>query len=99
MAMTILSQGLIYGLMRRPDFFDKLPEFSQMRTMTTKLDKAGMRCCVKRTIQYNIFAAFTTVLTSLSQPALARFKAYAGIDSLQCQWFNRVTGKYDIRVI
>lgn len=101
MALAILSQRLIDSLTRRPDFFERMPEFSAVRQKRELVDRQGAGCrgCKKRTLQYDMFGTFMNILLSLSPPAMMRFKAYSGVDSLQCQWLNRSTGKYEIRTI
>jgi hypothetical protein len=101
MGVAIVSQRMIADLLRRPDFFDRLPEFASVRPVQERLVKAGPGCrsCGKRVLQHDMFGEFLKTLMQLSPAGLARFKAYAGVDSIQCQWFNRVSGRYEIRVI
>ena len=101
MGMAILSQRFIDNLVRRPDFFERMPEFAMVRQKRELVDRQGTGCrgCKKRTLQHDMFGTFMNILLSLSPPAMVRFKACSGVDSLQCQWLNRATGKYEIRVI
>ena len=100
-APVAFSQKFVDSLVARPDFYSRLPEFSHIKTRVdaAKAVSTGCRNCQKRKADYQIFAVFSTALLSLGADRLKAFKSYAGVTRIQYQGFNRLTGKYEVKII
>lgn len=96
-----LSQKLVSSLIARPDFYSRLPEFSHIKSRVdaAKAVMTGCRSCFQRKADDQVFAAFSAALLSLGTDRLQAFKNYAGIVKIQYQGFNRLTGKYEVKII
>lgn len=98
---VMLSQRMVDSLVARPDFYSRMPEFSHIKTRVdaAKMVDTGCRNCQKRKAEYQIFAAFAAALLSLQADRLQAFKKYAEVTTIQYQGFNRVTGKYEVKIL
>lgn len=96
-----LSQKLVDSLIAKPDFYSRMPEFGHIKSRVdaAKVAFTGCRNCKQRRAEYQVFAAFSEALLSLPADRLQAFKNYAGITKIQYQGFNRLTGKYEVRIL
>lgn len=100
-APVILSQKMVDSLIAKPDFYSRMPEFGHIKSRVdaARVAQKGCRSCSKRRSEQQLFAAFSAAFLSLPPERLQAFKNYAEVTRIQYQGLNRLTGKYEVRII
>lgn len=101
---VVFSQALVDRLLAAPDFYSRMPEFGHLKSRVDLSRTAGKalrscRGCQQHRAEYQVFTEFAKAMLSLPADRLQAFKTYAGIARLQYQGLNRLTGKYEVKII
>lgn len=101
---VIFSQALVDRLLAASDFYDRMPEFGHLKSRVDLGRTAGQalkscRGCQQHKASYQVFTEFAKALLALPADRLQALKNYTGIAKLQYQGLNRLTGKYEVKIL
>lgn len=96
MKNVVLGGDHIRHALADQSFFNQMPEFaalnSKMRTM--KVAKGpGCARCHDRQVRTSLHGDFVSILNTLSNTAMLRFKKYLGADTLMVNAYDPKTGR------
>ena len=99
---VLLSQSTVTKLTNNPEFFNKFPEFRQLKQYVNQagvVKASGCRSCRKRRAEYNVMVVFIQILSQCSEQVRQRLKDFLGVPALQYHGYNPVTRSYECKQI
>ena len=99
---ALLSQGTVTKLTNNPEFFNKFPEFRQLKQYVDQAKTAkasGCRSCKKRRAEYNVMVIFIQILSQCNDTVKQRLKDFLGVPALQYHGYNPATRSYECKQI